>query len=99
MQSDFKLDQWLVQPQLNTVVDPDNKTIQLEPKVMELLVYLADHAGEVVSKDALLQALWPRNSSASHRPGRSSAAIVLFIQQNLAGIRILTACIPAALYC
>lgn len=52
------LDQWLVQPQLNTVIDPDGKTIQLEPKVMEVLVYLADHAGEVVSKDALLQELW-----------------------------------------
>src|SRR5512136_1483420 len=58
MEGDFKLDQWLVQPQLNTVVGPDNTPIQLEPKVMEVLVYLADHAGEVVSKDTLLRSLW-----------------------------------------
>jgi DNA-binding winged helix-turn-helix (wHTH) protein len=58
MEGDFRIDQWLAQPQLNTIVSPDNSTIQLEPKVMEVLAYLADRAGEVVSKETLLQALW-----------------------------------------
>ncbi len=50
MESDFRIDQWLIQPQLNTIVSPDNTTVQLEPKVMEVLVYLVDRAGEVVFK-------------------------------------------------
>ncbi len=58
MEGDFRVDQWLIQPQLNTIVSPDNASIQLEPKVMEVLVYLADRAGEVVSKESLLQAVW-----------------------------------------
>jgi class 3 adenylate cyclase/DNA-binding winged helix-turn-helix (wHTH) protein len=58
MQGDFRLDQWLVQPQLNTVVGADNRPVHLEPRLMEVLVYLADHAGEVVSTDRLLRALW-----------------------------------------
>ena len=49
MEGDFKLDQWLVQPQLNTVIGPGNTPPHLEPKVIEVLSYLADHAGEVVS--------------------------------------------------
>jgi DNA-binding winged helix-turn-helix (wHTH) protein len=58
MEGDFRIGQWLVQPQLNTIVSPDNTTVQLEPRVMEVLAYLADRAGEVVSKESLLQALW-----------------------------------------
>jgi DNA-binding winged helix-turn-helix (wHTH) protein len=58
MQGDFRLDQWLVQPQLNTVVGTDNRPVRLEPKLMEVLVCLSDHAGEVVPKGTLLQALW-----------------------------------------
>ena len=62
MEGDFRIDQWLVQPQLNSVVGPDNTSIQLEPKVMEVLVYLADRPGEVIAKEILLQALWGSGS-------------------------------------
>ena len=58
MVGDFRIEEWLIQPQLNTVVHPDNGSAKLEPKVMEVLVYLADHAGEVVSKESLFQAVW-----------------------------------------
>jgi hypothetical protein len=42
MEGDFRIDQWLVQPQLNAIVSPDNATVQLEPKVMEVLVFLSE---------------------------------------------------------
>ncbi len=58
MVDDFRIEDWLVQPQLNTVVHPDNGSVRVEPKVMEVLVYLADHAGEVVSKEAVFLAVW-----------------------------------------
>ena len=34
-------------------------TVRIEPKVMEVLMVLADRAGEVVSRDDLLAAVWP----------------------------------------
>ena len=54
----FLLGPWRVEPSLNTV--SRNRTIaHLEPKVMEVLVCLAQHPGESVSKERVLQAVWP----------------------------------------
>ena len=33
--------------------------VQIEPKVFEVLAYLVQHQGEVISKDELLERLWP----------------------------------------
>ena len=49
---------WTVDPALNQV-SAAGKTVRLEPKAMALLAYLAERPGEVVSRDALLAALWP----------------------------------------
>ena len=35
------------------------RTVKLEPKAMSVLVYLADRPGQVVSREALLSAVWP----------------------------------------
>jgi DNA-binding winged helix-turn-helix (wHTH) protein/TolB-like protein/Tfp pilus assembly protein PilF len=37
----------------------NGETVRLEPKAMEVLVFLAERAGQVVSREALLSALWP----------------------------------------
>jgi DNA-binding winged helix-turn-helix (wHTH) protein len=58
MEGDFRIDEWLIQPHLNTIVGHDEATTQLDPKVMEVPVCLADRADEVVSKKGLLQDLW-----------------------------------------
>ncbi len=57
MQDDFRLNEWTVQPQLNSI-STDGKTIRLEPKVMEVLVFLAGRAGEVVAKESIIQQVW-----------------------------------------
>src|SRR5689334_14577083 len=57
MNGDFRIGEWLIQPQLNTI-SLNNDVIRVEPKVMEVLVYLAGHAGEVVSKESLIEAVW-----------------------------------------
>ncbi len=57
MQGDFHINDWLVQPQINSV-EKDGKTWHLEPKVMQVLVHLASHPNEVLSKDRLLEAVW-----------------------------------------
>jgi TolB-like protein/DNA-binding winged helix-turn-helix (wHTH) protein/tetratricopeptide (TPR) repeat protein len=55
---DFRLASWLVRPSLNSVFRNDT-SIQLEPKVMAVLVCLASHAPEPVPKEKLLQEVWP----------------------------------------
>jgi TolB-like protein/DNA-binding winged helix-turn-helix (wHTH) protein/Tfp pilus assembly protein PilF len=57
-QSDFLIEDWLIQPSLNLIVC--GSTIShLEPKAMQVLVFLAEHQGEVLSKDTLLKSVWP----------------------------------------
>src|SRR5712691_4243951 len=54
----FRVGDWLIEPPLNTIAD-GTRTLHLEPKVMKVLVNLAEHAGEVTTKDRLIHAVWP----------------------------------------
>ncbi len=58
MKNDFRVGPWLVQPSLNTI-SQNGTSNRVEPKMMEVLVCLAEHTGEVVPKEKLLQAVWP----------------------------------------
>jgi DNA-binding winged helix-turn-helix (wHTH) protein/TolB-like protein/Flp pilus assembly protein TadD len=49
---------WTVEPSLNQL-RAAGKTVKLEPKSMGVLVCLMDRAGQVVSREALLSAVWP----------------------------------------
>ncbi|MFZ0427302.1 MAG: protein kinase, partial [Acidobacteriota bacterium] len=53
----FWIGEWRVEPTLNRI-ERGEETRHLEPRAMDLLVYLADHAGEVLSKDRLIRAVW-----------------------------------------
>src|SRR5216683_2861352 len=55
---DFRVGSWLVQPSLNNI-SQNGTSNRVEPKVMEVLVCLAEHAGEAVPKEKLLQTVWP----------------------------------------
>jgi DNA-binding winged helix-turn-helix (wHTH) protein len=57
MKRGFYLGAWLVQPSLGRV-SLDDRTVQVRPKVMDLLVYLAASPGAVISKDMLLNEVW-----------------------------------------
>jgi DNA-binding winged helix-turn-helix (wHTH) protein/predicted transcriptional regulator len=56
--ADFRLAGWLVQPNLNRL-SLDERVVQLEPKLMDVLVYLAENAGQVMSKIDITDAVWP----------------------------------------
>ena len=58
MDGDFHLGDWRVEPRLNAV-SRNGTTVRLQPKIMEVLVCLAQHAGEPVSKENLLGSVWP----------------------------------------
>jgi DNA-binding winged helix-turn-helix (wHTH) protein/TolB-like protein len=54
---EFRLGDWLVQPSLDRV-SRGPESAALQPRFMDLLVYLAQHGGTVVSKDEILEAVW-----------------------------------------
>ena len=58
MEGDFQVGPWLIEPSLNAV-SHNGESIHLAPKVMGVLVCLAQHAGQSVSKEDLLQTVWP----------------------------------------
>jgi DNA-binding winged helix-turn-helix (wHTH) protein/TolB-like protein/Tfp pilus assembly protein PilF len=57
MEGDFRLGEWLICPQLNTV-QSDGGAVRLEHKFMLVLVCLAGRPGEVISKDELIRTVW-----------------------------------------
>jgi DNA-binding response OmpR family regulator len=46
----FTVGDWTVAPELNSL-ERDGQTVRVEPKIMQVLVTLAEHPGEVVSKE------------------------------------------------
>lgn len=54
----FKVGEWTVVPELNSL-EGNGRTAHLEPKVMQVLVTLADHPGQVVSKEQIFHRVWP----------------------------------------
>ncbi len=55
--ADFRLAEWLVQPSLNRLSCGD-QVVQLEPKLMDVLVFLAQNNGQVVSKNEITDTVW-----------------------------------------
>jgi TolB-like protein/Tfp pilus assembly protein PilF len=58
MTREFQVGEWLVEPDLNCIFK-ENKRTSVEPQVIEVLAYLADYPGEVLSKEQIIQAVWP----------------------------------------
>ncbi len=52
-----RIGSWTVEPALNQL-STEGRTVKVEPKAMAVLLYLADRPGQVVSRDALLSAIW-----------------------------------------
>jgi len=57
MGRDFRVGEWFVQPDLNQISRGD-QVVAVEPKVLEVLVYLAQHSGEVLSRENILGGVW-----------------------------------------
>jgi TolB-like protein/DNA-binding winged helix-turn-helix (wHTH) protein/Tfp pilus assembly protein PilF len=53
----FRIGSWDVYPQQNLLKSPE-RARTLEPKVMDVLVFLAERQGEVVSRQQILDAVW-----------------------------------------
>jgi adenylate cyclase len=55
---ELQIGEWLVEPDLN-LITRGKKKISVEPKVIEVLVCLADYPGEVLSKEQIIKTVWP----------------------------------------
>lgn len=57
LQAGFRIGEYLIEPRQNRIVRGDAE-VHLEPRVMDVLVCLAESAGEVVSRETLNQRVW-----------------------------------------
>jgi Tol biopolymer transport system component/DNA-binding winged helix-turn-helix (wHTH) protein len=57
MQGDFRVGDRLVSPTLNRLVR-DRQEVRIEPKAMQVLVYLAGRPNELASRDELIAGVW-----------------------------------------
>jgi len=57
MAREFRVGDWLVEPDLNRITRAD-RMVQVEPRVLEVLVCLASRPGEVFPKDKIIPLVW-----------------------------------------
>ena len=77
--SEFVVGDCVVRPDTNEIVR-DGETLHLEPKSMEILAYLMARRGEMVSRDELLDRVWPE----VHVGDDSLTAAIIKIRRALA---------------
>ena len=53
----FQVGDWIVEPDLNRI-SRDDTTVHLEPRVMEVLVHLACHGPNLVTRQQLIDGVW-----------------------------------------
>jgi len=53
----FLLGQWLIRPEMDSIVC-EGQACHVSPKAMEVLLCLARHPGEVVGKDEIFKEVW-----------------------------------------
>ena len=58
MNGDLRIGTWLIQPDLNLITE-NGRRRQLEPKVMEVLMFMAHRPGETLPKEQLIKTVWP----------------------------------------
>ena len=54
----LRIGSWIVARSLNSI-SAGGRTVRLEPKIIEVLLCLAQHPRETLSKEQLFQAVWP----------------------------------------
>jgi TolB-like protein/DNA-binding winged helix-turn-helix (wHTH) protein len=71
----FLLGPWTVEPLSGSVNGPHGETQHLEPKVMEVIVCLAEHANEVVTRDQLLNVAWGGSANSDEQLTRAISVL------------------------
>ena len=56
----FRFDGFELDRQRAELRGPDGGVLKLRPKAFEMLQYLVDNAGRVLTKQELMEAIWPK---------------------------------------
>ncbi len=86
-QKPFRLCDWYVEPLSGSIVGADGKSKHLEPKVMDVIVHLSRQAGKVVTREELLEAIWPRSVNADQQLTRAISELRRAFEDDLADPR------------
>ena len=86
--SDFRVGDWLVEPGLNRVTR-GQQVQHLRPRLLDLLGYLAPHAGRVVTKDEILERVWRQRFVAESVLSRSVADIRRLLDDEASQPRVI----------
>ncbi|MEZ5484912.1 MAG: winged helix-turn-helix domain-containing protein, partial [Lysobacteraceae bacterium] len=74
----FHLGEWQVHASENCIVRADER-VQLEPRVMDLLVFLCRHPDETLGRDEILQSVW----GSIHHSDSVIARAISLLRQHL----------------
>jgi TolB-like protein/Tfp pilus assembly protein PilF len=85
---DFHLGNWLVEPSLNRVTRAQ-EVHHLRPRLMDLLVYLAEHPNQVVTKDQILDDVWHQRFVAESVLSRSVAELRQLLDDDVQQPRVI----------
>ena len=58
MKGNFRIADWEVEPEINCL-RTQYRAVHIEPKIMQVLLQLASHSNQVLSKEQLMHAVWP----------------------------------------
>lgn len=84
----FRINEWIVKPELNQV-ESDGSVVQLEPKIIDVLVFLARNAGRVVSRDELMDHVWQDTVVLPDSLNRCISRIRSVIENSQSGTRVI----------
>jgi DNA-binding winged helix-turn-helix (wHTH) protein len=81
LQEGFFLDEWFVEPQLGRL-SKDEKIVQLERKIMEVLIFLAENQGKTVKKEQFFNLVWADVNVTEHVLARAISELRRVLKDN-----------------
>ena len=81
LQEGFFLEEWFVEPQLGRI-SKDERIVQLEPKIMEVLVFLAENQGKTLKKDQFFNLVWADVNVTEHVLARAISELRRVLKDN-----------------
>jgi len=70
VEGEFYIEDYFVQPQLNRIA-LEEKVVQVQPKIMQVLVCLGEQPGKVITRERLFQTVWADTNVTDHVLSRS----------------------------
>ncbi|STG03809.1 DNA-binding transcriptional activator CadC [Escherichia coli] len=76
-----RVGEWLVTPSINQI-SRNGRQLTLEPRLIDLLVFFAQHSGEVLSRDELIDNVWKRSIVTNHVVTQSISELRKSLKDN-----------------